>query len=158
MGLTPLRQWICDSCHQTIESPKEGYVQWRTDNLRSFGFSIVHHQAYSPRGPVGSCYDPEALSDLQLDKFLGADGLIYLLSLVDPGEHFVQTLEQPYVSDFRGWTEIVKRLQIPYYEEARQHFGQMEAEGYMSDANEVSLYLPETLQDIIRRYSRERSE
>lgn len=145
MTLAPLKQWICDTCREVITSPGDGWVEWRMRDLRTEGFRVVHHS--------NKCQDQVANADLPLEEFLGEHGLIVLLSLVDPGAHFVEEWKGPYVSNLREWVELVKRLQVPYYEEARQHFPEMSAEGFMSDTNEVALYLPDNLQVIIERYS-----
>jgi len=28
MKLIPLQQWLCDDCHQIIEQPKDGWLEW----------------------------------------------------------------------------------------------------------------------------------
>ena len=49
--LEPLKQWVCDTCGEIINSSSEGYVEWLTDDsspLKSNGFRIVHQAYYSP--------------------------------------------------------------------------------------------------------------
>lgn len=71
----------------------------------------------SPRGRAGCQYNEETrnsnelVKDLDLESFLGADGLMQLLALIYDQE--VPTEEV---------LEMIKRLHIPGYEEARLHF------------------------------------
>ena len=55
------------------------------------------------------------------------------------------------VADMRNFVDTLRRLQIPHYEEARKYFGQAESDGYFSDQNEVSIFLPNTCLAIIDR-------
>jgi hypothetical protein len=47
----------------------------------------------------------------------------------------------------------MRRLFVPYYEEARRYWDQAKADDYFDDPNEVWLYLPATSQAIIVRYA-----
>ena len=52
--LTPLTQFICDTCHEIIKRPEEGYMEWislhdPTKGAREIhNFRIVHQLHYSP--------------------------------------------------------------------------------------------------------------
>ena len=54
--------------------------------------------------------------------------------------------------EMRSFVDTVRRLHIPYYEEARQYFSKVDADGQFSGQNEVSVFLPETCKAIIERY------
>jgi hypothetical protein len=81
-------------------------------NYRTWGLRLVHHK-------LGCKYDHRAVfaatggitQDLPLEYFVGADGLMQLLRLLEEG-----TFPQEEV------LEMTKRLQIPGYEHARHHF------------------------------------
>lgn len=118
MKLKPLEQFICDSCRKKIEKIEDGWLEWQHEprgpdkqEKPLHGFRIVHHSSASPRKEEDNyCYYPEgpSVSDLHLRYFTGVDGLAMLLSffdrnLADPGE----------------LAEIIRRLHIPRYEEAR---------------------------------------
>ena len=46
----------------------------------------------------------------------------------------------------------MRRLTIPYYEEARLYWSRAEADGFFDGANEVWLYMPHNLEALIERY------
>ena len=48
-------------------------------------------------------------------------GLVNLMAWVDAGSHLQPNYQGPEVKNLREWAEIVRRLQLPYYEEARLH-------------------------------------
>lgn len=153
MKLEPLRQWICDTCGEVIEKPEEGYVQFiDSDNDGEYDdFIIVHHSAYSPLKGKNKCYR-NGYVDLDLPSFLGADGLSRLIGLVDPGEFYYPDFPTPKTSNFRKWITLVRRLQTPYYEEARLYFEQAKADGWLDGMSEDAPYKEAFLQQIIQKY------
>jgi hypothetical protein len=121
-------RWTCDSCRQEITTIETGWVEWLVRKVDGAwigrGLRLVHHQPYSP---VNRCqYNQQAerhtdgsmLLDLPLKSFLGPDGLTRLLGMLAQGE-----LPQQDV------LEMIKRLHIPGYEQARPYFDAAIANG-----------------------------
>jgi hypothetical protein len=113
--------WRCDSCGDIISNVESGWLEWLAsedkhgnDVLR--GLRLVHrgHQRnvrnhkcrYDPREEFRS--GNTIVEGLPLERVVGADGLMVLLSLLAEGE-----LPQ------REILEMVKRVQIPGYELVR---------------------------------------
>jgi hypothetical protein len=150
MHLKPLQQWVCDTCHEIIERPEDGHVQFHQDGNKLYDdFIIVHHKPESPLGNQNGCYIYNL--NVQLNHCLGDNGKAYLLSLLDPGEYFTKPF-QPMTSNVRAWVELFRRLQIPYYEEARQYWNQAMEDGFFGGFNESCMYEPETLKQLIKTY------
>jgi hypothetical protein len=164
MKLKPLKQWICDGCHQIIEDPEQGWVEWLTvlveDSVRNKEFRIVHHAEYSPRKPHSNCYRygwgeppaPNLLSTTDLTDFVGQSAIPHLLMLIDPGPCHQKQYQGPTVENLREWADFARRLTIPYYEEARVHWQKAIADGLFEGHNEISIYSPDMLKRIIKRY------
>ena len=54
--------------------------------------------------------------------------------------------------DHASWAEVVRRLCVPHFEEARQYFQDAKADGEFVDHNEASTFFQRKLLDIIERY------
>ena len=134
MKLEPLEQWICDACGEVIETPGDGYLEWLSgDDHKAHSFRIVHHAPKSPRKPGGDCYAYTKASgrmDLDLDAHVGPSGLPHLLTFLDAGEYHQRDYQGPEVRNVREWVELFRRLQLPYYEEARLYWGRAREAGY----------------------------
>ena len=168
--LKPLEQFICDRCGQVIEKPGDGWVEWLTvkeNEFRSYkgkGFKIVHHSPKSPlkSGSRGaSCYHYDRYpnrSDNHLEYFLGENGMVLLLSNLDPGEAFTEEESLPLITDVREYIDFMRRLTIPYYEEARKYWADAKNDGYFDGANELWTYLPSNLKTLIETYGDEENE
>lgn len=136
-------QWICDVCGKVIESDRDGMLEWdkyfiENDEIAQDNFRIVHG-----RWIVG-CKDNRSknkLADGHLHWFTGSDGLNKILSM----------LQRPNL-DQAGLIEIIKRLHVDYYEEARTLFGiAIEDEYFDYDDGE---HIPQDdLIRLIRKYS-----
>ena len=87
-----------------------------------------------------------------LKAFRGVDGKVRLLSLIDPGPDFRMEYRER-IADMRLFLEFFRRVQIPYYEEARLYWGRAQADGYFAGANEIWTYLPRNLKTLIEEYS-----
>src|SRR6476660_5290389 len=154
--LKSLEQWICDRCGQVIEEPNQGSVEWIDDSKthKASGFKIVHQPSYAPHDN-GECYHysdhPGRLED-RLEEFIGQNGMVMLLSFLDIGPYLEADYQGPRVKDMREFVEFTRRLTVPYYEEARLYWNQAEQDGLFDGANEISLYLPRTLEQIVRDY------
>ncbi len=151
--LEPLKQWICDSCGQVIQSPDDGYVEWLVEgddaplNLQ-YGFKIIHS------GEECSCYSEEdiSLNDAPLESFMGNKGHLYLLSFIDVGALLMREYKGARVKNLREFVEFMRRLTVPYYEEARLYFENLHAdEGFVLDD---SIYQQENLIRIIQKYGK----
>lgn len=152
MHLEPLQQWICDTCGETINNVEEGYLQWlveREGEHKKYGFHIVHHLLASPKGGQWGCYYEDTLDvhvgDLDLEHYTGVDGLSYLLTLATYRNG---------VRDVEEFIDIVRRIQTPYYEEARFYFDQALNDGVIEHRrHDAYSYKQTKLQDIIERYT-----
>jgi hypothetical protein len=156
MLLRPLEQWICDHCGEIIESPEQGFLEWiRDENDKRYDFKIVHHAPYSPRRPSGHCYHHDDISgrqDLPLKHFVGGEGSAHLLSFLDVGPYHEEDYPGPRVRDIREFVELMRRLTIPYYEEARLYWGRAMDDGFFGGASEVAMYHTENMKIIVERY------
>jgi hypothetical protein len=159
--LKPLTEFYCDTCHNLIKDISHGYVDWisasspqtiRKDN----GFRIIHKQNFSPLSGSNGCYiytGNKDLSSLPLNSFLNDTGIIQLLSLLDVGVYHAAQYKGPTISDMREFVEFFRRLTIPYYEEARLYWQEAENNGDFSGDNEINIYSPDKLKDIIKKYA-----
>lgn len=150
--LKPLHQWVCDICGEIIEKPEDGYIQFHYQDSKCDDIIIVHHLTKSPRREYNEegCYKYQ--SDLDLKSYLSHEGIARMISRMDLGEYHEPDYEGPRVSDIRKWADVFRRLQIPYYEEARLYWNRALNDGYFDGANEIWPYLPQNLEMLIRNY------
>lgn len=78
-----------------------------------------------------------------------------LLRFVDVGEYHEPDFAGPHVTDLREWTELVRRLSIPHYEEARLYWSRARSDGYFDGANEIIIYSEGFLKGMIEKYGEE---
>lgn len=87
--MEPLKQWVCDVCGKIIETPDDGYVVWgenaegKIDKIR-----ILHKNNHVGNCKVGCDHDRRYSMSLPLESFLGDEGKVHFLSMIDPGPDF----------------------------------------------------------------------
>lgn len=141
-----MQQWYCDSCGEVIESVENGWFESYADRDNLFkekGFRIVHDNRGCMYNENLMYKDGKSVSDSNLDSFTGADGLVGLLSKI----------QLEYVEDNAELIEIIRRLHVPYYEEARKYHDEAEVDGYFDGENEITRYITRTSKEIINRYN-----
>ena len=147
MKLIPLQQFKCDVCGQIIARPEVGWVEWLagpTRGTKAHGFRLVHNS--------NRCQYPSSgrVHDMHLTRLLGPDGLVTLLLLVAPGGRSGN--REDGVDHLEEWCELVRRLQAPYYEEARQYWADAETDGFFAGMDEVTQYSQATLHTLLTLY------
>ncbi len=142
--LKPLEQWHCDVCGEVIECPKDGYVIWKNDDdHRDHDFTVIHKIKCDPKKGF-PCSMP-------IETFLGADGLVYLTSFLSLGPiKGVMGSNFTGVRDFDEFVDFMRRMQTPYYEDARRFYETEDVVERYNDANEVMPYMPEYCEKIAR--------
>ena len=146
MKLEPLKQWICDGCGGLIESAKDGILEWISEESKEHKYVIAHRISPYPDAGHG-CSPHEHLRGRQwrpLTNLVGSDGLAYLLFCLQNRVVNVQEL-----------LEIIRRLQIPYYEQGRLHWKDAIEDGYLDDdaGADAADYSQPVLQDLVETYS-----
>ncbi len=147
--LKPLEQWICDVCGEVIEKPEDGYVVWnedRGDEYQYFGFTVIHQSR---------CDNDKLPNSLPVTDFLGELGLAVLISKLSAGPVINRNREHSSagrVKDVDGFVDFFRRMQVPYYEEARRYFNDPEFLEDYYDSNEVYTYQPKVLKQIVERF------
>jgi len=159
MLLKPLEQWICDRCHEVINSSKEGWVEWLSEptNYQFSDFKIVHQSPYSPRKPESDCFHYTShpnRTDQKLELLL-ENRMEQLFSWLDKGKVFEPDYPGPQVGNMRDFVELARRITLPYYEEARLYFADAIEDGFIDEVDEITLYLQKNLQEVIRRYGKQ---
>jgi hypothetical protein len=146
MKLRPLEQFICDECGELIEKPEDGWLEWIDDCKNPIhGFRIVHADGASPRRNSGkNCYYPESsdISDMHLASFSKIDGLAILLSF------FERNLGTP-----KQLAEIIRRLHIPHYEEARRYLERATSDCFIDNIDSSQT----DLKRVIEEYGNDRT-
>jgi hypothetical protein len=143
--IEPLAIWRCDVCDQPIDFVKSGYVIWKTDsNLSMHSIKIIHQT---------KCDLKDHSSSAPLEDFLGEKGLANLLSKLSLGPIKKSQGQKPVcqVVDMDEFVDFFRRVQTPFYEEARVKFGSPELMQDFDDSNELYPYLPEILKRIVAK-------
>ena len=145
MKLIPLKQWICDSCGGVIEKPEDGWFEWYTERGTSLeaGFRIVHHRGSCMYNDGVLCQQNRAPNGMSLRHVLGAGGLGYLLQMLELSEEGVYKL-----ADIKELIGIIRRLHLPYYEEARLYWKDALRDGFHDGCS----FNENTLRGIIKEY------
>ncbi|WP_204037262.1 hypothetical protein [Micromonospora qiuiae] len=147
-GTAPLKTWQCDRCPDLITDPDMALVVWRREDQKLKGFMIVHKSADGRDCDPGDQAGYRESSELS--TFLGQVGAAYLLSWLSMGPvRGVPDTNQ--VADLDEFVDLFRRVQVPWYEQARPHFHDEETQHWLSDANEYYPYIPETLQRTAKR-------
>jgi len=142
----PLTTWYCDVCGNMIDAPESGYVIWQTDKeLGASGFKIIHQ---------GKCDLKDHHASAALRDFLGERGQAYLLSKLSLGpiKHSLGQKPHRQINDMDEFVDFFRRVQTPFYEQARRKFSSEAVRSDFDDSNEVLPYLPETLKRIAAKY------
>lgn len=110
--------WHCDSCARLITSVSDGWVEWLaseddTGATILNGLRLVHRESCRYDARTVFRHGRSVVEGLCLERFIGPDGLILLLSLLAAAE--LPTVEV---------IELAKRVQIPGYELARNLVGE----------------------------------
>jgi hypothetical protein len=136
-------QFTCDHCGQVIDDPNQGIVTWDIIENPNKGkstrglygnFRIVHRP---DRDNLNNrCDTPGAFEDLSY--FTGPGGLKVCLDLLDRG-----CITQEV-------TLLLRRTQLPYYEQARRYFKKAQAD---YDFWGTDLQDEDTMKRIIERYA-----
>ena len=113
---------------------------------------ILHKNNHVGNCKVGCDHDRRYSMSLPLESFLGDEGKVHFLSMIDPGPDFREDYRE-HIADKRLLLETFRRLQLPYYEEARLYWDKAKADGYFDGANEIWTYLPRTLKSLVEEYS-----
>jgi hypothetical protein len=142
----PLSTWYCDLCDKKITNIKDGNVLWKSyDEDKVSDFIITHKKI---------CKNRTHLASATLQEFSGPEGVIYLLSKLNNGLLMRTKGEKDHcqVLDFDEYMDFFRRMQIPFYEEARRYFKNVPNTIEYVDYNGFYSYLPEKLEKIIREY------
>jgi hypothetical protein len=136
----PLTRWYCDVCHEPIDDPQHGYVIWKSEGPEylDHSFKVIHQQR---------CDRKDHHQSKALAEFLGRDGLTYLLSHLSTGP--LMGVKSGGVKDLDEYVDLIRRVQTPYYEEARRKFGTSELQAAAHGWNEYAPYTQQYLIDII---------
>ncbi len=139
----PLSRWRCDVCREMIDDPGEGYVvcSWDADG-QAGGFKVVHGR-----------HRPSPVSDsIALAGLLGHDGAAKLLSWLSAGPVMIANragrVKGCRVTNLDAFVDLFRRLQTPFYEEARASLSDGEILSDLADVDEVFPYTQGILREL----------
>jgi len=147
--------WRCSACGELITRIEDGWVEWLAgedvDGVTALkGLRLVHRLGTGP-GINSKSYacqydslrefrtDRSIVEGLSLERFMGPDGLMLLLSLIACREMAEEDV-----------MELAKRVQIPGYEQARDLFPEAIAEGVVEPSIGKGYYLQGEIQTLLR--------
>jgi hypothetical protein len=146
--LIPLKQWICDSCGQIIEKSEDGWWEYLDDFKTNaiLGFRIVHHQKSCMYDERPIAHEDLLLGDLPLNQIIDSGGFGHMLHWLELSE--TKKLECTIV--INGYIEVMRRLYLPYWEEARQYWEKALKDGFHDGCD----FSENTLINIITEYGK----
>ncbi|MBI4438214.1 hypothetical protein HY631_04650 [Candidatus Uhrbacteria bacterium] len=143
--------WRCDTCGKQIKTEDDGWVEWVTVVDQKKGTStgrdlrLVHHGKCQFNEQKEYKKDGGIIGDLGLSDFLGPDGLVALLELMERGE-----IPQKEV------VAMIQRLHVPGYENARPHFKSAISEGVIEPNMAPGFYTHRDIEAVIAWEKRRR--
>lgn len=117
-ALEPLKQFYCDHCGLVISCPAYGTLRYERTRTGSL-IERHHFGIYHTFCPINFSKMPKRILGnhrIGLESLIGPKGLLTLLGFLD------STNERGQFDSYNGeksFTEALKRLQLPYYEQGR---------------------------------------
>ena len=153
----PFTEFKCDVCGKTIKA-EDAMLQWlqrKKDDADPFPMTLVDIHICCNRKPCDGIYERRQITEGlieqwdHLNRFIGPDYLDELLTF--PTERIIPEEKK---LDF---LEIMRRLTIPHYEEARQYFSNAYNDYYIENIREYeeghASWRQQTLKNIIEKYA-----
>ena len=149
-----LMGWRCASCGELITRIEDGWVEWLAaeddyGTTTVSGLRLVHRLVFNSRDSERNrCryddrrefqQDHSLVEGLPLDRFVGADGLMLLLSFLAEGDMPTEEL-----------LELVKRVHIPGYEQTRELFDEAIHGGAVAPLIGEGFYMQSEIHDLLR--------
>lgn len=135
-------EFYCDMCGETVAA-KDAYVVWKSNGLQARNFKIIHQKI---------CDDKSFMGSESLGKFLGVDGLAYLLTFLSCGRIIEISGKGSFCKiendDMEEFVDFFRRVQSPFYEKARRRFNNTNILDSLSDANQMYPYQSKILKEI----------
>ncbi len=144
--------WRCGTCGRPITRIEDGRVEWlacldERGDTRIKAVRLVHANTADSSAPGGCQYDARrefqnggsVVEGLPLQRFVGADGLMLLLSLLAAEEMPRNEL-----------LELAKRVQIPGYELTHELFDEAIADGAYTPSIAPGYYLQSEIWALFR--------
>jgi hypothetical protein len=141
--------WVCNSCGELIARVEDGWVEWlacedESGATRLKGLRLVHKNEleefrrcrYDDR--IEFQRDQSIVEGLPLERFVGADGLMLLLSLIAQNEMPTSQV-----------LELAKRVQIPGYEQARDFFHKAIDDGMIAPSIGEGFYMQSEIRQLL---------
>lgn len=136
--LKPCEEFICDHCHEAITVIADGIMvsKFKKDASGHGDFKIIH------KVKCDKWYDDCSWWGLSDFFPLNANSLAIILPILDiwpmiAGDSGEQTIP---LNNVRWWVELMQRLYMPYYEEAREYPTQFRTQYYNNGENEVTAF------------------
>ncbi len=147
--LEPLVQFVCDTCHQVINAPQEGWFEWCEDEGRkAHSYRILHHRPECRSAP-----QTPGLHGHRLDQLVGVANMTNLYSLFQMGPaNQANNGDIATLRDLDEFTEILRRLTERYYDEARLYWEEAKSNGFFLGSSDASTYQPSTYKKVIESY------
>lgn len=140
----PLTIWYCDVCGKPINDVNEVLLIWKSDkNMKDYDFKFVHKATNEKRGCDMESYP----SNMHLSEFLGLDGMAYLMSFLSHGNAIRKNGNS--IKNLDEFIDVIRRIQTPYYEEARRYFHTEKTQRLIEGCNEYYPYTQNILKKII---------
>src|SRR5690606_4189633 len=119
---------------------------WQSSDDGYYDFKIIHQ---------GRCDRKRYPASSALQDFLGPQGASYCLTFLSYGPVIARdsNYSRCKVTDLDEFVDFMRRVQVPYYEEARRLFGHPDVRSDLADANEFYPYIPDTMKSLIERYA-----
>jgi len=128
MKLQPLKQWVCDSCGEFIMKPEDGWWEFfhntKTDLISEF--RIVHHENRCMADELALRRKNISVGSMSLDHMVTSGAFGHML-------HWLELTETKKLSEhFKmiAFIEIMRRLYLPYWEEARLYWEEAFRDGF----------------------------
>jgi hypothetical protein len=147
--MEPLKQWKCDVCGGIIDDAEHAYLEWMyfDETDQEGNFRIVHNKLECRYRMNEAQYLSAGIiiKDWILADYVGPNGLMELVEL----------LYERNLKDKTEIYELIRRLHIPFYEQAREYYEIAEEDGRFDGTGDQNAYryYQRVILDIISRYA-----
>lgn len=148
--LKPLRQFYCDECHELIENPSQGSLEWLEPEIgKPESFRIIH-KPFAKKGCRQYAEHPDG-GDIGLDEVLTRSEPAYLM------RHKLDNRKHPHNQNISwkktlDYVETYRRLKVPYYETARFNMRDALGDGFFVGMTEDQIFSAETMKMVVEKY------